>query len=238
VPSRQTSRPLAALCAVSLAHAVAFAAPSAQVSRSSGRPAAPPATIDITVDDLVPREIENMTMGKRSYAQRAGSLVLKAPQTSNTVAYAREYLLLQDDMEQARRLRWWDLAPEVDIPDVPVPSAEAMAELVRENAEEERQKREEEARLREEERRLRELALKERESEARAEAAQKALAIKQAELEEQRRLNDLIEDYGWYTPTWIPPVARPPVIGPRPPIVTPRPHIVTPRPPALRPRPR
>jgi hypothetical protein len=222
-----------AAAALAAVHTAGWAAPGAAVSRSTGRPAPTPATINITVEDLQPREIENMTRRKEAFARRAERLARDAAETSQTVAYAREYLLLQDDIERAQRLRWWDLAPEVAIPAVPVPGAEAMAELVRQNAEEERLKREEEARLREEERRLRELALREREAEEKAEAARKSLEIKQAELEERRRLNDLIEDYGWYTPVWIPPA-----VVPRPPIVTPRPTVRPPRPPVVRPMPR
>jgi hypothetical protein len=184
----------------------------------AGPPEGPPLTIVITEQDLRPRELARMRARKQELLRRANALAASAKTTSNSLSYAREYLLYESELADARRLKWWDETETVTLPTLSGPSDSALEELARRHAVEKQRIEEREAALREERRKQQELALKRDQFEEQARQGRVQLQQKDAELRELRRQNEILEErlYWYYPAIQRFPLYPPPVNAPKP----------------------
>ncbi len=191
-----------------------------RVAPAAGPPPAArkPVAITIGEDDIRPGEIANMKRRKADLADTAKRLADAAPETSDTVTYARDFVLWENDLREAKRLKWWNETADVPMVSPPPPTEGAREKLHRMVAEEKRRAAEAEAALREEQRRQREIELREKASSERMALERARLEQKEREIEEMRRRNDILENSYFipYPPYYYPPPTFTPGPNPKP----------------------
>jgi len=148
-------------------------------------------SIVIDDSDIRPSQIKLMNERKDNLKKRAQKLIDMETEYRESYIYADEYISFVNDLKFASELKWWEEADFVDIPEPPIPSPAALENLkARIREEQEKQQ----AILKEEERKNKELAIKAKEVEDKRVLQEEALRLKEAELNEQIRHNQAVEE--------------------------------------------
>ncbi|OQB20714.1 MAG: hypothetical protein BWY12_02139 [candidate division BRC1 bacterium ADurb.Bin183] len=148
-------------------------------------------SIVIDDSDIRPSQIKLMNERKDNLKKRAQKLIDMETEYRESYIYAGEYISFVNDLKFASELKWWEEADFVDIPEPPIPSPAALENL-KARIKEEQEKQQ--AILKEEERKNKELAIKAKEVEDKRLMQEEALRLKEAELNEQIRHNQAVEE--------------------------------------------